>query len=86
MSTGAIFIDLTKAFDLVDHYILLDKLNNIGFFEQSILWFNSCLHYRGQCVNFSLSVLDNGNGCSTRFLFRPSFIFYFLLMTSTNML
>jgi len=33
MSTGAIFIDLTKVFDLVDHYILLDKLYNIGFFD-----------------------------------------------------
>lgn len=50
MSTGAIFIDLTKAFDLVDHYILLDKLYNIGLSEQSILWFNSYLHYRRQCV------------------------------------
>lgn len=28
--TGAIFIDLVKAFDLVDHYLLIDKLNNIG--------------------------------------------------------
>ncbi len=28
---GAIFIDLKKAFDLVDHYLLLDKLYAVGF-------------------------------------------------------
>lgn len=53
MSTGALFLDLTKVFDLVDHYILLDKLYNIGLSEQSILWFNSYLHYRRQCVVFN---------------------------------
>lgn len=65
LSTGAIFIDLTKAFDLVDHYILLDKLYNIGLSEQSILWFSSYLHYRRQCVivNDSFSqfvIMDKG--------------------------
>lgn len=53
LSTGAIFIDLTKAFDLVDHYILLDKLYSIGLSEQSVLWFNSYLHLRRQCVLFN---------------------------------
>lgn len=51
LSTGA--IDLTKAFDLVDHYILLGKLYSIGLSEQSILWFNSYLHFRRQCVLFN---------------------------------
>lgn len=53
MPTGAIFIDLTKAFDLVDHYLLLDKLHAIGLSEQSMFWFNSYLHYRRQCVSVS---------------------------------
>jgi len=48
--TGAIFLDLTKAFDLVDHYLLLDKLYAIGFSKNTILWFNSYLHNRKQCV------------------------------------
>ena len=48
--TGAIFIDLTKAFDLVNHYLLLDKLYAIGLSRNALLWFNSYLHNRKQCV------------------------------------
>lgn len=44
------FFDLTKAFDLVDHYLLLDKPHAIGLSENAILWFNSFLHNRKQCV------------------------------------
>lgn len=50
--TGAIFIDLSKAFDMVDHYILLDKLQAIGLNQNALLWFNSYLHNRRQCVAF----------------------------------
>ena len=48
--TGALFIDLSKAFDLVDHYLLLDKLYSIGLSRKSLLWFSSYLHNRKQCV------------------------------------
>ena len=48
--TGAVFIDLSKAFDLVNHYLLLDKLYAIGLSRNALLWFNSYLHYRKQCV------------------------------------
>ena len=48
--TGAIFIDLTKAFDFVDRYLLLDKLHGIGLSNNTVLWFNSYLHSRKQCV------------------------------------
>ena len=51
VSTGAIFIDLSKAFDMVDHYLLLDKLQAIGLSKDSLLWFNSYLHFRSQCVS-----------------------------------
>ncbi len=49
---GAIFIDLSKAFDLMDHYLLLDKLHSLGFDQNSLLWFNSYLHNRRQSVSF----------------------------------
>ena len=47
---GAIFIDLTEAFDFVDRYLLLDKLHAIGLSENAVLWYNSYLHNRKQCV------------------------------------
>jgi len=55
-STGAIFIDLSKAFDMVNHYILLDKLYAIGLSKSAVLWFNSYLHYRRQSVSFSTAL------------------------------
>lgn len=56
--TGALFIDLTKAFDMVDHYLLLDKLHPIGLDSSSLFWFNSYLYRRQQCVSFKGSHSD----------------------------
>ena len=65
MLTGAIFIDLTKAFDMVDHYLLLDKLHAIGLSSDSLLFFYSFLHHRSQCVAFKgnqsgFKIIDKG--------------------------
>ena len=38
--TGAVFIDLRKAFDTVDHSVLLDKLSNLGIVDIERGWFN----------------------------------------------
>ena len=41
--TGMILIDFQKAFDTINHEVLLQKLKAIRFSEQSIQWFRSYL-------------------------------------------
>ena len=45
-----IFFDLAKAFDTVNHNILLSKLNNYGIRGLQLSWFSSYLDRRQQCV------------------------------------
>ena len=52
--TGALFIDLRKAFDTVPHEELISKLKRFGLGEDSINWFTSYLSDRFQVV-----ALDN---------------------------
>ena len=47
-TVGAVLLDLTKAFDLVSHKILLQKLRSYKFSNLSIDWFNSYLSDRKQ--------------------------------------
>ena len=48
---GSICLDVAKAFDSINHDILLYKLSKIGFNENSIAWFKSYLN-RTQVVSF----------------------------------
>ena len=41
--TGAVFLDLIKAFDTVNHTILLQKLSNYGVDDAGKAWFTSFL-------------------------------------------
>ena len=49
----AIYLDLAKAFDFVDHQMLLNKLNLFDFNESSINWFQSYLKDRTQSVRLN---------------------------------
>ena len=47
---GALFLDFRKAFDLVDHSILIKKLSLYKFSQASIRWFTSYLNHRRQAI------------------------------------
>ena len=48
--SAALLLDLSAAFDVVDHMILLDKLRLYNFSETSVAWFKSYLENRKQVV------------------------------------
>ena len=49
--TGMVLIDLQKAFDTIDHSILLKKMSCLGFAGKTIAWFTSYLTNRSFIVN-----------------------------------
>lgn len=59
-NVSGLFIDIKKAFDTVDHGILLKKLYNCGFRGTAHDWFNSYLSNRKQCVRINDTVSEMG--------------------------
>ena len=49
IQTDIIFLDFSKAFDSVPHYLLLHKLQTFGF-NITLNWLNNHLHNRSQSV------------------------------------
>ena len=54
---GSLFVDFRKAFNVVDHSILLNKLIKYKFYRRTMDWFTSYLSNRQQAV-------DSGKGLS----------------------
>ena len=51
--TIATFMELSKAFDCVDHNILLSKLKRYGIHETALQWINSYLSDREHFVSWN---------------------------------
>ena len=56
--TGAIFLDLHKAFDVVNHGLLVTKVQMHGCFSSASLWLKTYLSDRQQCVNIAGTLSD----------------------------
>ena len=56
--TGAIFLDLKKAFDVVSHRRLLKKLHSYGITGHMLQWFELYLKNRCQAVNINSTLSD----------------------------
>jgi hypothetical protein len=54
-----ISIDLSAAFDLCDHKIMVDKLEHYGIRNRSLEWFRSYLSDRTQCVQIGAETSPN---------------------------
>lgn len=52
---GAVLLDFSVAFDVIDHELLLKKLSAYGFSANAVSWMKGYLTNRMQCVYF--------NGC-----------------------
>ena len=58
--TEAVFNDL-KAFDMVDHHVLLRKLNSLGVMDEELEWFRDYLSSQSQSVQFHSIYSDLNN-------------------------
>ena len=60
LHTGMILIDLQKAFDTIDHEILINKLELLGFSKNVFVWFKSYLSNRKFKVNLNKTFSEPG--------------------------
>ena len=58
--TGMILIDFQKAFDIIDHEILLQKVKAISFLKETLQWFRSYHSEQIFFVNIESKLSDCG--------------------------
>ena len=63
--TGVCFLDISAAFDILDHPLLLYKLQLYGFADDSLNWMRSYLNGRSQTV-YIVKDFTSSNRCTTR--------------------
>jgi len=51
--TGAVFLDLTRAFDTINHSTLITKLSTYGVSDKELDWFQSYLFQRTQTIDIN---------------------------------
>ena len=53
------FLDLSKAFNTVDHDVLMSKLSKFNFSSRALAWMSSYLSNRRQCVKVGDTLSSN---------------------------
>ena len=56
--TAVVYLDMSKAFDSVNHEILLNKLKAIGLSPSAVSWIRSYLSHRFQAVRLNSTLSD----------------------------
>ena len=72
--TLGVFIDLPKAFDTVDHQILLKQLKYYGVNEETLTWHQSYIIRRKECIENNNDIkylLENDCGVSQGSTLEP---------------
>ena len=57
--TALVLLDLSKAFDSIDHSLLLTKLRSLGFSNRAVEWFKSYLSGRSQIVRIGTTLSES---------------------------